>query len=414
MKVMAKDKWKTVYRGVRVKYHSSRKNGVKPDQYFAVRFQFNGETINSGLGWATEGWTQEKAIVKLNQLKTKAKEGKGVKSHRNRNIEEDEERKKKEQEQKKTKKFELKKTITLRSYFEDVYFPYVEEFSRNKPKTIKSEEQLFRVWIDPIIGNKKFIDIYSFDIQRLKKKLLDAGRSARTLEYVYIIIGKIYKYANETGHHVGNPPINKDHKVKYDNRRIRFLTQQDAHTLLNEIKTKSQQLYEMSMISLHCGLRADEVFKLKWKDLDLDNSLINLLDTKNTKSRTLSMTEDVKKIFNEKKNKLNGELIFTDKYGKKIQMISKTFSRSVKKIGLNIGYEDRREFVSFHTLRHTYASWLVQQGTPLYTVQKLMGHSSIAMTERYSHLAPDNTLKTAGVIDKVFNDQSTQKKISTI
>jgi len=46
-------------------------------------------------------------------------------------------------------------------------------------------------------------------------------------------------------------------------------------------------------------------------------------------------------------------------------------------------------YMVIHTLRHTFASWLVQRGTPLYTVSKLMGHSSIKMTERYAHLAPD-------------------------
>jgi site-specific recombinase XerD len=55
---------------------------------------------------------------------------------------------------------------------------------------------------------------------------------------------------------------------------------------------------------------------------------------------------------------------------------------------------DRRQKVLFHTLRHTFASWLVQQGEDLYMVQKLMGHASLVMTERYSHLAPD-TLRTA-------------------
>jgi len=48
----------------------------------------------------------------------------------------------------------------------------------------------------------------------------------------------------------------------------------------------------------------------------------------------------------------------------------------------------------FHTLRHTYASWLVESGVDLYTVKKLMGHSTIAMTERYSHLG-NNTLQNA-------------------
>jgi integrase len=54
----------------------------------------------------------------------------------------------------------------------------------------------------------------------------------------------------------------------------------------------------------------------------------------------------------------------------------------------NNGVTDRRQKITFHTLRHTFASWLAMQGTPLLTIKELLGHQSLAMTERYSHLSP--------------------------
>ncbi len=57
--------------------------------------------------------------------------------------------------------------------------------------------------------------------------------------------------------------------------------------------------------------------------------------------------------------------------------------------------KDARQKVVFHTLRHTFASWLVEKGVPLYNVAKLMGHSTIDMTQRYSHLAPDSLRSAA-------------------
>jgi integrase family protein len=62
----------------------------------------------------------------------------------------------------------------------------------------------------------------------------------------------------------------------------------------------------------------------------------------------------------------------------------------VEKLGLNAGVNDPRQKVVFHTLRHTFASWLVQKGVPLHTVAELMGHRSIAMTQRYAHLSPES------------------------
>lgn len=67
----------------------------------------------------------------------------------------------------------------------------------------------------------------------------------------------------------------------------------------------------------------------------------------------------------------------------------KIFAETVNTLGLNDGATDRRQRVVSHTLRHNFASWLVEMGTPLYTVSKLMGHRSLKATMRYAHLAPD-------------------------
>ena len=68
--------------------------------------------------------------------------------------------------------------------------------------------------------------------------------------------------------------------------------------------------------------------------------------------------------------------------------------RAVNKIGLNDSVDDSRLKVVFHSCRHSFASWLVADGTDLFQVKELMGHKSIAMTARYSHLSPD-TLRRA-------------------
>jgi integrase len=74
----------------------------------------------------------------------------------------------------------------------------------------------------------------------------------------------------------------------------------------------------------------------------------------------------------------------------------------VADLGLNAGIKDPRQKVVFYTLRHTFASWLVQKGVPLYNVSQLMGHSDLQMTKRYAHLAPENQKAAIMVLEGVM------------
>jgi len=152
----------------------------------------------------------------------------------------------------------------------------------------------------------------------------------------------------------------------------------------------------MSLLSLHTGMRAGEIFNLQWGHVDFERGFINIVDTKAGRNRTAFMTGEIKTMLKNLygEGKEHGAFVFTAKDGKQIKEISTSFDRVIKDLGWNINATDPRQRVVFHTLRHTFASWLVEAGTDLYTVKELMGHSTLAMTERYSHLGA-NTLQNA-------------------
>lgn len=170
-------------------------------------------------------------------------------------------------------------------------------------------------------------------------------------------------------------------------------------------------MHDEALLSILCGLRAGEIHKLTWGDIDLKNSTIFVRDPKNTRNRYAFISEDVEAMLKRRyQGQATSDLIFPTYDGKPRMWVSDTFARTVDDLGLNntgeiiknkngelvpVRITDARQKVVFHTLRHTFASWLVQQGTPLYTVAELMGHSTIEMTRRYSHLAPDNLRKAA-------------------
>jgi integrase len=171
----------------------------------------------------------------------------------------------------------------------------------------------------------------------------------------------------------------------------------------------------MASIPLFTGLRAGEIFNLKWKSLDRENGLVWVMDGKSGKSRAVYMPDQVKDLFQGMTPGEPEELIFPGPGGKVLPQIPKPFRTAVKKLELNAGIADRRERFTFHSLRHTAASFLIQSGVDLYTVKEILGHGSIALTERYSHLA-DTALKEAAnkMPNLAAGDQVGQGKVVKI
>ena len=83
-------------------------------------------------------------------------------------------------------------------------------------------------------------------------------------------------------------------------------------------------------------------------------------------------------------------MVFPGRFGEKIESPSATFRRTVEDIGLNAGVADPKLRTSFHTLRHTCASRLLDAGASIYEVCKILGHSSVTVTERYGHLVQEH------------------------
>jgi hypothetical protein len=114
-------KWnKTKYPGVRCREHETRKHGIKKDQYFAIRYQRDGRRKEEGLGWATEGWTVEKAAVELAELKKNYLLGTGKPSSLKEKRIFGKERKRQEDEGKACLERE---SLTFGAYFEKTYYP---------------------------------------------------------------------------------------------------------------------------------------------------------------------------------------------------------------------------------------------------------------------------------------------------
>jgi len=383
---MGRRQWISVLKkpGVRYYKHPTRKRGVNFDRHFEIRFKVNGETFVSSLGWSSEGWTAEKAESKRNQYKENAKEGKRPRTI----IEEREDAEKEARTKADAETIEQKKAVTFGEYFEKTYHP--DAAVSKKHSTWKQEGSYYRVWLKPNIGRIRLVDIKPIHIKAVLSAMDKAGKAPRTIQAVLALARQVWNYARSNDEVSSDwPGKTKACKApKFDNRRMRFLTHDECESLIVKLREVSPQVANIALLSLDTGMRAGEIFSLIWENVNMDAGQIRVMDTKSGKNRTAYMTDRVNDMFQALED--DQGLVFPSNTGARIGQISATVIRAIKALGLNDGITDSRNKATFHSLRHTFASRLVANGTDLYTVKELMGHSTLAMTERYSHVSNES------------------------
>jgi integrase len=396
-------KWtNTDIKGLRYRVHPTRtrKKGIRNERdiYFVYRRTLNGRRIEEGLGWLFQGMTLEKAIAKVHELNENARLGEGPVTLAEAQRIAEQERQAAEQQA----AAEARARIT----FSDVWKQYFFQAKADRGEdALVREESIFNRHIKPVLGNRAMPEIAAIHLEKIKANMSKAGLAPRTIQYTLAIVRQVFNFARRCDMYVGDNPVGKVRMPKFDNRRTRFLTLEEADRLLDELAKVSTETHAHALISLHAGMRAGEIWNLTWGDVDLERGILTLRDTKNGRTRPAYTTESVKGMLKARRSAQAdpSALVFPGRGGVRIKQASETFNRIVAKLGLNDGVVDPRGKVTFHTLRHTFASWLVENGTDLYVVKELLGHSDFKMTSRYAHLG-SNSLQTAvKVLDQALS-----------
>jgi integrase len=386
---MTRQRFKTNFPGVRYREHPTRKHGVKRDQYFTIRYKLNGKDKEEGLGWASEGWTAAKAYRHRSEIRENQKIAEGPQTL-----------KEKRKIAKKAREQVKRENVTLKAFFEQDYFTIAQADKR--PNTVIREEGLFRLWIDPVIGSMPMRDISPFDLERLKKHMAQSGQSPRSIEYALAVIRQIFNTATRLGKFSGENPATKVKFPKPDNARTRFLTRQEAEALLSALQAKSADSHDMTLLALYCGLRQGEILSLQWQDVDLEKGTLTIRDAK-AGSRIAFLNEKTSAMLKSRKAiQPNDTLVFPGRKGQ-MERVSHTFRRTIEELRFNEGISDPRLKVTFHTCRHTFASWLVEAGQDLYIVQRLLGHKTNVMTQRYAHVGENQFRAAVNSLEKAMN-----------
>ncbi|MBM4172358.1 MAG: site-specific integrase [Ignavibacteria bacterium] len=174
-----------------------------------------------------------------------------------------------------------------------------------------------------------------------------------------------------------------------------FFSELQFDLLLKVIREKD--IKDLVQFAIQTGLRQMELLTLEWNQINFKDRLL-ILDnrnslTKSKKVRTIPLSINAMQIITERELNKNQRLVFTLNGNViKPDFITHKFKSYVLKANIN-------PKLNFHSLRHTFASWLVQRGVSIYEVSKLLGHSNISVTEIYSHLRAEDLRSAINVLN---------------
>jgi len=204
---------------------------------------------------------------------------------------------------------------------------------------------------------------------------IDQGISPATLNRELQTFKSLFSDLIRSGQFEGKNPFLSIRKIKTHQPKTVFLSSEQIITLFSHLKMADSDAYLISMVCLATGARWGEAQALSLSDLS--NNMIHFHDTKSKKSRSVPINPIFyKQLF----DRLSFAATFKDSYS--------TFSRRLYDSGIDLPKGQRT-----HILRHTFASHFMINGGNILVLKEALGHSSLEMTMRYSHLAPDSMLE---------------------
>ncbi len=274
--------------------------------------------------------------------------------------------------------------------------------TNNKYSTARSKAHVTHKHLVPAFGHLKLDTIGPAEIEALKTRALK-HLTKKSVNNVLAVLHKLFGVAVEFGELSAAPKIRwlKAPKPEFD-----FLSVEEANQLI--VGAEPGRWRTMITVALNTGLRIGELVGLAWDCVDLSGGRLIVkravykgrLDTpKGGRSREVPLNATAIEALRAHPRRLGCSWVFPQKDGRFIRnpqhACVDAIARNAERVGL------RR--IGWHTLRHTFASHLVMSGRSLQEVQELLGHATIEMTMRYSHLSPEAKKDAVRTLDRLYS-----------
>ncbi len=252
-------------------------------------------------------------------------------------------------------------------------------------------------WISERLKNKSLVDINKDVIDALIDEKLDEGVKPATVNRTMAALSVVLNHAKSEGWIAALPPIRK---LKEGSGRLTWLTQEQATRLISQLP---EHLRGMTAFALATGLRESNVRLLEWSQVDMANRVawIHPDQSKSGNAIQVPLNDIALGVLSWKIGE-HARYVFTYQGRPITKIVNHAWKKATKRAGL--------EGIRFHDMRHTWASWHVQAGTPLPVLQKLGGWASYSMVLRYAHLGHDHASIYAGNLFESWDKNVTQKE----
>src|SRR5450756_428759 len=261
-----------------------------------------------------------------------------------------------------------------------------------------------------LLPMKKHIDeLKSQDLEKFKRDRITEGVGAESIKYGLLLISGTLKFAQQLGYQVSDIA---SPQIKLPKNSLRYLSDDEERRLLvaldprhgaglppvaersAEMQRSLQDAYDLVILLLDTGARYSEIANIEWKRIDLASRTIHLWRQKVQNETVLYMTDGVFEVLSRRSANKSTDYVFCNRNGDARGYSAMSIRKAIQRAGLC----DCR----IHTLRHTHASRLIQNGMSVYEVKEILGHTDIKTTLRYAHLEQRQvTSKARDVINKL-------------
>lgn len=271
----------------------------------------------------------------------------------------------------------------------DAIKAYLEE-SRATKRTWKWDERFGTVWIAEL-GDEPLDAVKPADIEAWRRRKGQTASPATVNRHV-AFLKRVFNVAIRDERCKVNP-VTRIKMHRENNARLQFLTHEEEEKLRASFPADMWHFVELA---IQTGLRQAEQLGLRWEHVDFANGVLTIPRAKHGEKRHIPMNPRVKEILRAMPSRMKSPWVYPakpveEKRGRRASeeaehltywSIRPAFDRAVKVAGMGDFH--------WHDLRHSFASRLIMKGVDLRTVQELMGHKTILMTQRYAHLAPSH------------------------